>query len=180
MSRFPLSGLARPALVAVAASAAVTIGSGLTAAPAADAATRSTSLAKQVQRERAQAMSCQFTSGPGTSGLNSWPIAVRGRVAAQFGITDIGGYRPGHGKSDHHSGNALDVMVRGEEGDRVADWARDNAKALNIKYVIWEQGYWHPGMRPYRPMGDRGNETANHFDHVHISFKSGSGTCPAS
>ncbi len=113
-----------------------------------------------------------------SGGLRAWPAKVRTRITAQFGIDDIGGYRSGSGSSDHHRGRALDVMVSGGRGDRVAAWARKNARALNVKYVIWEQGYWRPGMSSPRRMSDRGGATANHYDHVHISFRAGSGRCP--
>lgn len=182
MSRRPLSGLARPSrLAAVAASAAI-LASGAVAVPAdsADARTRrATSFASYVQRTRTAAMACELSEGPGTQGLKPWPAAVRARIAAEFGLTDIGGYRPGRGKSDHHRGQALDIMVRGQRGDRIADWVRDHADELNVKYVIWEQGYWQPGMSRFRRMEDRGSVTANHYDHVHVSFRSGSGSCPA-
>lgn len=144
----------------------------------ADAAPSRTSVSSYVHSQSDAAWGCRLAGGPGASGLQWWPSVVRSRVAVQFGLYDIGGYRPGQGRSDHHSGHALDVMVRGHRGDEVAEWFRANAGPLNVKYVIWKQGYWHPGMSGYRPMADRGSETANHYDHVHISFKSGSGWCP--
>ena len=81
----------------------------------------------------------------------------------------IGGYRPGRGSSDHHTGHAIDVMVRGEKGTEIADWFRDNARALNVKYVIFEKRIWMPG-RGWKSMEDRGSATQNHMDHVHASF----------
>ncbi|WP_168581668.1 hypothetical protein [Gephyromycinifex aptenodytis] len=126
-----------------------------------------------------QAWNCSLTTGRGTTGLAPWPAAVRGRIGAQFQTRTIGGFRPGNGRSDHHSGHALDVMVTGRDGDRIADWVRANARQLNVKYVIWQQGYWQPGMSGYRPMADRGSVTANHWDHVHISFRTGRGSCPS-
>lgn len=170
-------GAVRP--LAAASTAALALGIGLVSAAPADAATTRTSYSRYVSDNESRAMRCGLEGGPGASGLQAWPSAVRNRVAAQFGMTDIGGYRPGSGKSDHHSGNALDVMVRGEQGDRIAWWFRKNADTLNVKYVIWEQGYWQPGMSGYRPMADRGSVTANHYDHVHVSFRNGSGSCPA-
>lgn len=115
------------------------------------------------------------------NGLQTWPAKVRTRIQAEFGIGNIGGYRSGSGSSDHHSGRALDVMVTGNRGDRVARWVRENADDLNVKYVIWEQRYWRSGSSAAsagRRMSDRGGATANHYDHVHISFRSGSGHCP--
>lgn len=181
MSRFPLSGLARPSVVAAACAAAIAAGTGVaTAAPAnAHPAPRVGTFSTHVQNAQGPAMSCRLSTGPGTSGLQSWPAAVRARIAAEFGMTNIGGHRPGSGRSDHHTGHAIDVMVRGEKGTEIANWVRANAGRLNVKYVIWEQGYWQPGMSGYRPMEDRGGDTANHYDHVHISFKQGAGSCPS-
>lgn len=124
------------------------------------------------------ALACRVTTGSGTWGLQAWPAAVRARVGAQFGVSVIGGYRPGNGSSDHHSGNAIDIMVRGDRGHEIARWFQDNSGPLNVKYLIWEQRYWHPGMSTWRPMADRGSETANHYDHVHVSFRPGWGSCP--
>ncbi|MBK7720847.1 MAG: hypothetical protein IPI32_01110 [Austwickia sp.] len=112
-------------------------------------------------------------------GSGSWTSAVKSTIASRFGISQIGGYRPGGG--DHSAGLALDVMVGGDkaEGDRVAQWSQANAKALNVKYVIWYQRIWFPGRSnaSWRHMSDRGGATANHYDHVHISFHPGRGTC---
>lgn len=109
----------------------------------------------------------------------SWPTAVKSRIASLFKVRQIGGYRAGGG--DHSAGLAIDVMVGRNKavGDRVARWSQANAKALNIKYVIWYQRIWFPGKsaNSWRAMGDRGGATANHLDHVHISFNRGKGRC---
>lgn len=121
---------------------------------------------------------CKVPSGD--SLLKPWPQRVRSRIVAQFGITNIGGTRPGD-PQDHGQGLALDVMVpvSSKIGDEIAQWAIDNSSALNIKYVIWKQHIWAPYRQYWKAMEDRGGVTANHYDHVHISFNSGSGTCPA-
>ena len=49
-----------------------------------------------------------------------------------------------------------------------------NSKALNVKYVIWRQRI--DTGSGFRPMADRGSPTANHFDHVHVSFEPGAGS----
>jgi hypothetical protein len=71
--------------------------------------------------------------------------------------------------SDHPRGLALDLMVRGERGDRIAACALANREALGISYVIWKQRVNHGDG--WERMEDRGNATENHFDHVHISFE---------
>ncbi|HYN28767.1 MAG TPA: hypothetical protein VES95_02685 [Dermatophilaceae bacterium] len=92
---------------------------------------------------------------------------VYSAVRSRFGITTIGGLRPGD-DGDHGTGHAVDVMVRGSRGDAVAAFAIANARALDVTYVIWEQRIWMPG-RGWEPMADRGSDTANHVDHVHVS-----------
>ena len=76
---------------------------------------------------------------------------------------------------DHPSGRALEVMVYSNAalGDRVAEWTRSNAQALNIDYIIWNQRIWSVARSSegWRHMADRGSVTANHRDHVHITVK---------
>ncbi|OLT21596.1 hypothetical protein BJF78_08295 [Pseudonocardia sp. CNS-139] len=71
--------------------------------------------------------------------------------------------------SDHPSGHAVDLMVRGERGDRIAECALANREELGISYVIWEQRVNHGDG--WERMEDRGGDTENHVDHVHISFE---------
>lgn len=77
-------------------------------------------------------------------------------------------------KSDHYTGHAVDAMVNhsgsndSELGDRISEYLIENADSLNIRYIIWEKRIWYPG-RDWKKMGDRGNETQNHMDHVHVS-----------
>lgn len=82
--------------------------------------------------------------------------------------------------SDHPLGLALDLMTRGAEGDRIAECALRNREALGISYVIWKQRINYGSG--WQRMENRGNETENHFDHVHISFekRAGSGSPDAS
>jgi hypothetical protein len=75
--------------------------------------------------------------------------------------------------SDHPRGLAVDLMARGEKGDRIAECALDNQEALGIEYVIWKQRINYGDG--WERMADRGGMTENHFDHVHISFERGSG-----
>ena len=58
-------------------------------------------------------------------------------------------------------------------GGNVAAWARANAKSLGITYVIWNQRIWSVGRSSegWRAMANRGGDSANHKDHVHINVK---------
>ena len=103
--------------------------------------------------------------------------AFRQDVAAQFGLTDIGGYREGD-PQDHGQGLAVDVMVPvgSEVGNQVAQYAVDNIANAGISYVIYRQHFYAPVDNIYGPantwnqMPDRGSITENHYDHIHISF----------
>ncbi|WP_106096813.1 MULTISPECIES: hypothetical protein [Pseudonocardia] len=117
---------------------------------------------------------------------------ARARVECAVDLSDLGRVRPwvsaaarflsclydqpdligvaGRGRvSDHPLGLALDLMVTGSRGDRIAECALRNREALGISYVIWEQriNYGSGWVR----MANRGSTTENHFDHVHISFE---------
>ena len=120
------------------------------------------------------------TSGntiPTDPNLKPQAEAFRQEIAAKFGITNIGGYRKGD-PEDHGQGLAVDVMVptSSELGDQVAQYAIDNMDRAGISYIIWKQQFYMPVDNIYGPantwnqMPDRGGDTANHYDHVHISF----------
>jgi hypothetical protein len=101
------------------------------------------------------------------------------RAAAQFlGCTfdasDVLGVAGRSNASDHPGGRALDFVVDRATGDRLAACAARNRAALGVSYVIWRQRI--DTGEGFRPMEDRGSPTANHLDHVHISFDRGGGT----
>lgn len=114
---------------------------------------------------------------PTDSNLQPQAEAFRQEIAAKFGITNIGGYREGD-PDDHGQGLAVDVMVptSSQLGDQVAQYAIDNMDRAGISYIIWKQQFYMPVNNIYGPantwnqMPDRGGDTANHNDHVHISF----------
>jgi hypothetical protein len=93
-------------------------------------------------------------------------------------ITTIGGYRQDP-LPWHPNGLAIDVMIpdyhsdKGIElGNQIAGFALANAKRWGVLHVIWRQGFY-PGIGAPSWTADYGNETANHFDHVHISTDGG-------
>jgi hypothetical protein len=82
--------------------------------------------------------------------------------------------------SDHSRGKGLDLMLphyksaKGKAlGQNVANWAVANHKSLGIQYVIWNQHIWNVSRsrEGWRFMASRGNDSANHKNHVHISVK---------
>ncbi|WP_350269127.1 ligand-binding protein SH3 [Brevibacterium sp. CBA3109] len=104
------------------------------------------------------------------SGLQANAVNGYRAVCAKFPeVKTYGGRRPGSGSSDHYTGGAVDIMITGASGDRIAEYLIQNRGALNVKYVIWKQRIWNPGSG-WSSMADRGSPTDNHFDHVHVSF----------
>ncbi|WP_297739126.1 SH3 domain-containing protein [uncultured Tessaracoccus sp.] len=77
---------------------------------------------------------------------------------------------------DHPAGRAVDLMIpnykkNNQLGWQVARYYQKYARELNIKYIIWDQKIWSVARsrEGWRPMSNRGSDTANHYDHVHIS-----------
>ena len=111
-------------------------------------------------------------------GLKPNAIKVHRASRARFPqITTYYGVRP-DSIPDHPSGRALDIMIPNYGsssgralGSDVADWARANAKELGIQYVIWNQRIWNVqrNAEGWRYMADRGGDSANHKNHVHVT-----------
>ncbi len=94
-------------------------------------------------------------------------------------IQTIGGWRPSDPYPDHPSGRAADIMIPDYQtgagkalGDRVAAYVLANAQAFHVEYIIWRQTYIPVGGEP-NTMEDRGGDTANHYDHVHVTVAGG-------
>ena len=149
-------------------------------APVAEEAPAAQPAAETTAAPEVQPVASTPTSGntiPTDPNLQPQAEAFRQEVAAKFGITNIGGYREGD-PEDHGKGLAVDVMVptNSELGDQVAQYAIDNMDRAGISYIIWKQQFYMPVDNIYGPantwnqMPDRGGDTANHYDHVHISF----------
>lgn len=115
------------------------------------------------------------------SGLSAHTAKMKAFLMSKFGITNVGGIRgdddgTGHG---HSSGLALDFMipVGDPKGDEMAQYLADNFEELGTYYIIYEQKYYMNRANIYGPanrwnlMDDRGSLTANHFDHIHVSFE---------
>ena len=149
-------------------------------APVAEEAPAAQPAAETTAAPEVQPVASTPTSGntiPTDPNLQPQAEAFRQEIAAKFGITNIGGYREGD-PEDHGKGLAVDVMVptNSELGDQVAQYAIDNMDRAGISYIIWKQQFYMPVNNIYGPantwnqMPDRGGDTANHNDHVHISF----------
>ncbi|MEJ8281886.1 hypothetical protein [Pseudonocardia spirodelae] len=106
--------------------------------------------------------------------VKSWVSDAAEFLGCAYGESDLIGVANRANASDHPTGHALDIMVRGEKGDRIAECTVENAEELGVKYVIWEQAINHGSG--WSSMEDRGGDTANHYDHVHISFERDAGS----
>jgi uncharacterized protein YraI len=93
-------------------------------------------------------------------------------VCAAFpdSVSNYGGYRAGD-DGDHGTGRAVDITVSGEPGWDIVRYVQAHSRDLGVTYVIYQQQMWFTGDPPgrWKKMEDRGDETANHFDHVHVS-----------
>lgn len=79
---------------------------------------------------------------------------------------------------DHPSGYAVDCMLpnyrsNNAYGWRAAKYLAANAKTLGIQYIIFDQKIWNisRSSEGWRSMADRGGDTANHKDHIHVTMK---------
>ena len=124
----------------------------------------------------------QFTLPAGVAperGLQVKTIWVARAISVMFPeITTIGGYRQDPLKW-HPNGLAIDVMIPNHHSDKgialgnqIAGFALANAERWGVLHVIWRQGIY-PGIGAPSWTADYGNETANHYDHVHIATDGG-------
>ncbi|HMI34191.1 MAG TPA: SH3 domain-containing protein [Propionibacteriaceae bacterium] len=111
-------------------------------------------------------------------GLKPNAIKVHRAMRARFPqITVYGGVRPSV-IPDHEQGRALDCMIPNYQsasgkalGNEAAAWTKANARSLGINYVIWNQHIWNitRDSEGWRFMADRGSDSANHMNHIHIT-----------
>ena len=105
--------------------------------------------------------------------VKPWVRAAARFLSCIYDERDLIGVAGRSRHSDHPTGLALDLMVRGDKGDRIARCALANQEELGVEYVIWKQRINYGDG--WERMQDRGGITENHYDHVHISFKRGAG-----
>lgn len=104
-------------------------------------------------------------------------------AAAKHAPWYMWGYDNNAGNTEHHSGRALDFMVRSKaDGDWIRNYLWTNRKRLRVQHVIWQQHITSTVTSPgvVRKMADRGSPTENHMDHVHVLFFAGSYQKPGS
>ena len=172
---------AAPAMMPAAAPAAAPNGSGRAAADASNVADPKQA-AMLVASAPSAAPDFQLPLSPGVAPeykLQVHTIWVARAISMMFlDIKTIGGYRQDALKW-HPNGLAIDVMIPNyhtpegiELGNQIAGFALANAQRWGVLHVIWRQGFY-PGIGAPSWTADYGNETANHFDHVHIATDGG-------
>jgi Bacterial SH3 domain len=112
-------------------------------------------------------------SGSGVEdGIVANAIVVYRAVCAEFPeITTYYGYRAGD-SGPHGTGHAIDIMITDSAtGDAIAEFVQDNYQELGVSQIIWSQRIWtvQRMSEGWRWMEDRGSDTANHYDHVHVT-----------
>lgn len=97
----------------------------------------------------------------------------------------VGDYRSYQSStSNHNTGNALDCTISNAigqypnasqkaQGWRLANWVRQYANRLDVRYVIWDGKIWSvarasEGWRTYTAGS---GVTGGHYDHVHVSMQ---------
>jgi hypothetical protein len=105
-------------------------------------------------------------------GLVANAIAVHRAICAEFPeVTTYYGLRPGD-DGPHGTGHAIDSMIPDSAtGDAIAEFVQDHYRALGVSQIIWSQRIWtvQRMSEGWRWMEDRGSDTANHYDHVHVT-----------
>ncbi|MDE3723963.1 phage tail tip lysozyme [Nocardiopsis sp. N85] len=89
--------------------------------------------------------------------------------------------------SNHNNGQAIDYMMAPggsvpsqemyDSAMTIIDYLIPRAEEFNIKGILWDHRKWAAGNDPVGPWsdettrsaGERGNNTQNHVDHIHIS-----------
>ena len=118
---------------------------------------------------------------PAMNGLTDHAKKMKVALAKKFGITSFSMFRArdddgtGHG---HNTGMSVDFMVPvvSAQGDQLAEYLTKNMNELGVYYIIWKQRFYMQQYNMYGPantwnlMPDRGGVTANHYDHVRVSF----------
>jgi hypothetical protein len=168
--------------VVPAAAGATVIGLGVLSPPAQAAGTQHWSSAAAgpacatalLARDTTAVAHITNSAGPVQPQTQAAANVVVSEVPGVSGIT-IGGTRASAiDPTGHPAGLALDYMVgasRTALGDAVTQYHVAHWRDLCVKYIIWQQEILTSPKGSWKPMEDRGSPTANHLDHVHVSYR---------
>ena len=112
---------------------------------------------------------------------------VRTQIADLTGEREcyVGDYRPNEpATSNHNTGNALDCTISNAigqypnasqraQGWKLANWLKQHAVRLDVRYVIWDGKIWSVARAPegWRTYTADTGVTGGHYDHVHVSMQ---------
>lgn len=139
------------------------------------AAARTALTATSAPAQRPSGGSCPPSGSRGAEArLTSATLSImRCGLAAFPQIQFAGGWGTRGNATDHDDGRAVDFMIPNyssaagnDLGWAVAEWA---TKQPNMSYVLFDQMSYGSWDRRWKPMSNRGSDTANHRDHVHVS-----------
>ena len=117
----------------------------------------------------------------GSVSIYQGPVVAHAQAFANDACATVGcpfvlQTRPGHSPTQRQ---AIDFMQStggrlpsdaGARGDRLASFGLERYSVNRMQYLIWRQRINSNDGRGWRAMADRGSITANHHDHVHVSF----------
>ena len=114
----------------------------------------------------------------GLNGVSANITAIVGAAQGQFPQLHVF-YGIRASNDEHGWGRAVDIMLpdylnNKPLGTDIASYFQQHASEFNIQYIIWYQRIWFPGTSysAWEQMEDRGSDTQNHLDHVHITVRS--------
>lgn len=113
---------------------------------------------------------------------SSGPVAPQTQAAANAVVSNVpgadaitlGGTRPdGVDPNGHPAGLAIDYMVMSDQalGEAIVAYHIAHWSELRTFYIIYRQHILASPNGAWQPMEDRGSPTANHMDHVHVSYQ---------
>lgn len=106
--------------------------------------------------------------------VKPWVQEAADYIGSKFGVKTIGGWRKSDPFPDHPSGHALDYMISSrQQGDAIAADLIANARALGLKYLIWNRRTYNVQRGTWAPYTSTSNP---HTDHVHATFNPVPGT----
>lgn len=104
----------------------------------------------------------------GLGAVKPWVGTAGSQLRCIFDVATLGGVGSRPNASDHPRGLAIDFMVGRATGDKLAEYVLKYRDVFKVKYVIYRQRINYGSG--WKAMADRGSATANHMDHVHVSF----------
>lgn len=122
---------------------------------------------------------------PGDSMLAEDTQKLRAVLYHEFPeLVDIGGYRPCDATGEHCTGRALDIMIpdyknNQQLGEDVKEWLieKNDEEVIDMCWIIWDHSFFEPPTYNRIVLADRGNDTTNHYDHIHLFLKDSQGKC---